>query len=203
MISIMPPNLMADGIPTTALRKPNFFSVPLVRQATEYSCGAAALLSVLYYWQVYDGGEVSLFKDLKTTEDGTDPLEMAKFAKKVGLNTQLKESTTLADIEEGLAKGQTILVDFQAWPDEPVNDYKTHWDSGHYAVVVGMDANRIYFMDPSVASGYGFLSREDFVERWHDFEIRKGKRVETLELAIFISGTNPLNSYPTALTAID
>ncbi len=32
----------------------NFIPIPIVNQATDYTCGVAAMLSVLYYW---DKGE--------------------------------------------------------------------------------------------------------------------------------------------------
>lgn len=176
--------------------------VPLIRQATPYSCGPAALLSVLFYWQVYDEGEKSLYAPLKTTEaHGTDPIHIAHFAKELGLKVELRENVTLREIRQALDRKEPVIVDFQAWADEPT-DYKNNWEDGHYAVVNGMDESRIYFMDPSVPAGYAYLTHQDFLDRWHDYEMRDGVLVKTYQLAIFVRGEKPLFKMPAPLAPI-
>ena len=61
----------------------NFLPLPIIRQAYTYTCGPAALLSALYYWQVYDKGEASLYTPLKTTEEGTQPERIAEVSKDI------------------------------------------------------------------------------------------------------------------------
>jgi len=193
----MGPNLPDDSL-----------AVPLVRQSTSYSCGAAAMLSVLSYWQVYDGDESSLFAPLNTTsENGTDPLNMAKVAKEMGLKATIKTKQTWEDLENDLEQGQTIIVNYQAWHEsgratDPV-DYSKEWEDGHYSVVIAINGSTIFLMDPSLLGGYGYLSKKDFLSRWHDYEIRQGVRIEHHQLAIYIKGTKRNIKYPLNPMAIE
>lgn len=208
-----------SALPKTSghLAKPrlpvNFLKVPLVRQATTYSCGAAALLAVLAYWRVYDGGESSLYQELNTTpEEGTDPLNMQKYALKLNLKAELLVDQTLDDLEASLNKGIPAIVDFQAWPEDVQGrvknlltdrDWEKEWESGHYAVLVTMDESYLYFMDPSTMGGYTYIPRKEFPARWHDYENRAGARVENIHMALYISGRQPLNSFPAKLQKIE
>src|SRR5271170_4429432 len=66
-------------------------AAPLIRQATSYSCGAAALLSALRYWQAYSGSEAGLYSLLETTpKDGTEPPKIAEGARSLGLRVRMK-----------------------------------------------------------------------------------------------------------------
>jgi predicted double-glycine peptidase len=171
--------------------------VPLVRQATRYSCGAAALLGVLYYWQKYDGNESSLYRDLGTTEaDGTEPAAIARVAHdRFGLAARYRRDVTLADLAAALGRGETVIVDLQAWAGAP-RDWRGDWDDGHYVVLVALDGRRAYFMDPSTAGGYAFIGREELERRWHDVEGHGAATQKVQHMAIFIAGRDHLRSYP-------
>src|SRR5687768_8460831 len=93
---LLAPAAAAARLPAGAL------PVPLVRQAAPHTCGAAVLLSVLQYWQAYDGGEAALQRALGTTENaGTPPDRIAAAAESFGLTAYLAENMTLEDL--GLA----------------------------------------------------------------------------------------------------
>jgi hypothetical protein len=64
-------------------------------------------------------------------------------------------------------------------------------------VVSGLDDKNVYIEDPSILGGIGYMSREEFVERWHDYETDKKYN----QLGIFICGEKP--SPPPALLHID
>jgi predicted double-glycine peptidase len=172
--------------------------VPLVRQATRYSCGAAALLSILYYWQKYDGNESSLYHELETTESyGTEPESIAKVARdKFGLAARYRSDVTLAELAAALARGETVIVAVQAWAEPVPRDWSRDWDDGHYVVLVALDKRRAYFMDPSTAGGYAFLGRDELVQRWHDVEGHGGNEQRRQHMAIFIAGHDHLRGYP-------
>jgi predicted double-glycine peptidase len=172
--------------------------VPLVRQATRYSCGAAALLGILYYWQKYDGNESSLYRDLDTTEaDGTEPEKIVKVAhEKFGLEARYRTDVTLAELDAALLRGETVIVDLQAWAEKEPRDWSRDWDDGHYVVLVALDKRRAYFMDPSTAGGYAFLGRTDLVARWHDVEGRGSATQQRQHMAIFIAGREHVRAYP-------
>src|SRR3954463_15019016 len=89
----------------------NALPVPLVRQATSYSCGAASVLSVLFYWKAYDGNETELYPQLNTTEqDGTDPLNMTKVLHETyGLESKFLENLSVDDLRKYFAQGYTVI----------------------------------------------------------------------------------------------
>jgi predicted double-glycine peptidase len=173
---------------------PKALKVPLVRQATTYSCGAAALLSVLFYWRVYDGNESSLYAELGTTpENGTPPESIARVATRFGLTSQVKTGMTLSDLRGALARGATVILDIQAWRDPGGGPpaWRDRWEDGHYVVLIGMDERRAYVMDPSTAGGYGWIPLAELEDRWHDYEDRGGRRVEWVRAGIVLQGTTP------------
>jgi predicted double-glycine peptidase len=162
-----------------------------VRQATTWSCGAAALLSVLYYWNVYDRPEASLWKRLHTTEkDGTEPEPIATLARELHLMAKVRREVALDDARAALARGETVILDLQAWPDRK-RDWSSDWDDGHYVVLVGADEKYLYVMDPSTPAEYAFVAIDEFLTRWHDVELVAGKAKRVQHLAIFISGPPP------------
>jgi len=56
--------------------------------------------------------------------------------------------------------------------------------------------DRVYVMDPSVRTGYAYLSRNDFLTRWHDYDFDGDRRVAWNRLGIIIEGGTPLGRYP-------
>lgn len=147
-------------------------SVPDVRQCTEYSCGASALQAVLFYWgQEYR--EMTLMTMLHTTpENGTHPNDILRVAKELGLEANIKENLTLADLEKAIDRGIPVIVCCQAWRDEEdfEKSWTEVWESGHYMVVIGYDQSNIYFEDPSLMGSRGVIPRSEFMDRWHDYE---------------------------------
>ncbi len=183
----------------------NYLPVPLIRQATDYSCGAAALLSTLYYWNAYDGMESSLYPLLATTPaDGTEPAKLAEGARSFGLDAQVRENLSLEDLHASLKKGETVILDLQAWRTPgSTTPWSATWEDGHYVVLVGMDKSHLYVMDPSTPASYAFLPRAEFLERWHDYENRTGKRREYIHAGIVIRGKKSAGAYPAKLQRLD
>lgn len=172
--------------------------VPLVRQSSGYTCGTAALQAVLYYWQVYDGNESGLTGVAGTTRtEGTPPEGIIKGAKKFGLAAYYKEMTTAADLRAALDRGEPVILDIQAWPDNPAEmPWAKRREDGHYMVLIALDGERGYFMDPSVGTGYTYIPLGELFERWHDYENKKDGPQDNKRLAIFISGKTPMKKYP-------
>lgn len=197
----MPPKSPVPKLPREALK------VPIIPQATDYSCGAAALLSVLYYWQAYDGTESSLYPLLNTTpEDGTEPNKIAEVAASLGLQASYKENMTLGELRRGLDEGKTLILDIQAWRDVTKyggSPWRDNWEDGHYVVLVALDDVNAYFMDPSAGIGYGFIPLPELLDRWHDYEDRNGRVWKYFNLAVIISGDEPLKKFPGKLVRIE
>jgi predicted double-glycine peptidase len=150
------------------LSQPHLIPVPLVRQATAYTCGVAALESILgYYGQ--DWREDKLAREVKAhPEEGTDYHEIVRFAREHGLEVDVFENMTLERLRESVEAGYPVVVAIQAWGDHP-EKYAEGWDDGHYSIVIGLDRQRVYLMDPSTIGNYTYIPVDQFMERWHDY----------------------------------
>lgn len=199
--------------PVTAFTKPphpklpeTFLPVPIMRQATDYSCGAASLLAVLYYWKTYGGTESSLYLSLKTSEEyGTDYKKIGEVAKQFGLEAQDQENLTLSDLRQALKREETVILDLQAWRDSKNKHipWSETWEDGHYVVLIAMDNHYAYVMDPSAGPGYAYLSLKELLERWHDYENRKGYIQRYYQLGIIIHGQTSLKNFPAPLVRME
>lgn len=106
------------------------------QQTTEYTCGAASALMVLYRYGVETYDEMALAKAMKTDpEKGTTVEGLAGFFRDLGWNVDYHASTAyrFEDIEawqayltEKLDAGIPVMVDWVDW-------------AGHWQVIVGLD----------------------------------------------------------------
>jgi uncharacterized protein len=194
-----------DAPPAGVALPANALAVPLVRQSTDYSCGAAALLAVLFYWQAFDGGESDLYEPLETSEDhGTEPRKIVEVAASFGLEAKLRTNLAIGDLRASLARGETVILDIQAWRDpERTPSWKEAWDDGHYVVLVGMDTRHAYVMDPSSSAGYAYLPLDELVDRWRDYETRSGRRVEYVRAGMSILGKRHIRRVPGPLWRLE
>jgi predicted double-glycine peptidase len=182
--------------------------VPLFRQSTSYTCGVASLQSILYYFNVYDGREDTLASMCNTTaSDGTWPESIVQVAQSFpNITAFMKTGSSLADLKASLAAGNPVILDMQAWYEgeddtSPPPDWSSDWEDGHYVVLVGMDSDYIYIMDPSTGARYAYVPLEEFQKRWHDYNsLPDGQgRQEYVNLGIYISGPTHLKHYPADL----
>jgi len=144
--------------------------VPLVRQAYDYSCGAASLASCLYYWGVWSGREPELYPLLGTNCDGTSGYSIIELAVSYGLEVLYRNNLKITDLKEYLDSGYTCILNIQAWGNYgPDTDFSEVWEDGHYVVLVNLINGFVDLMDPSVAGRYARLSSSQFEARWHDW----------------------------------
>ena len=169
----------------------NLLNVPDVQQTTAYSCGASALQAVLYYWGIVRT-ERTLMTELGTTPDlGTHPSNIVSVASdNYNLYADRRNDLTIADLEEGISEGFTIIVDIQAWRDG-TGSWDDTWEDGHYLVFIGYDDENLYFEDPVLFGTRASIPRAEFESRWHDYE---GETYATAteinyHLGIFIFGS--------------
>jgi len=172
----MAPALQPFGADLPTHRLPeNLIPVPVVKQVTDFSCGAAAALSLLQLWcweRYADIEETSLHGALQTTDaQGTEPEPIAAYLSGPGhLRAEYRYGdVTLAQLQAAVDRGEPPIVDLQAWRDRD-SPWRDTWDAGHYVVLVGYDAERLFVMDPSVLTpgGYAFFPAAELDERWHD-----------------------------------
>lgn len=148
----------------------NLIHVPLVSQATNYTCGVAATESILFY---YDQDEEYVEGDLAKAlgadpNNGVTTDHILEFARSRGFTADRYLNMTLEQLLAFIDKGQPVMVLIQAWPEGVVTDWKNDWSNGHFVIAIGYDAERIYFMDPSTTANYAFIPRNEFLDRWHD-----------------------------------
>lgn len=159
--------------------------LPLVRQSTGYSCGVACAQSILRYTGYdFDVREDNLSSALGANdEDGSNYRKIAEL-----LNTKSHYSDSTPDGNENritaepkfkltiyelcayLDQGKPVICAIQAWAYLTVSEYRLEYDSGHYVIAVGYDADNIYFMDPSTSGNYAYIPKDEFAARWHDVD---------------------------------
>jgi predicted double-glycine peptidase len=162
------------------------------RQMTEYSCGASALQSVLNYWG-HEVDEEALMGLIGTNaEVGTFPEDLVRGARALGFEAEARQGLTLEDVRQSTSLGHPVIALAQLWrsqKDTPASA-TDEWDCGHYIVVLAVDDDFVYFQDPYVRMGKGFVPRKTFEDHWH--QIMGGRDLarsgELNHLAIFIRG---------------
>jgi predicted double-glycine peptidase len=145
--------------------------LPNTVQATDYTCGAAALLSVSAYYGAGPKTEAEVVRDMGFGEDGSDPAHLVGAAHRYGLHVHEYRAMTDRQLARCLDRGRPVILMLQAWPEKPpLTGFRDVWDSGHWVVAIGHDARGVYFADPSLDGARGVLSHAELDERWHDIE---------------------------------
>ncbi len=167
------PTDQTSAIPNASVKLPNnLIRLPMSRQATDYTCGVAALQSVLAYFGD-EHREDALAKELKSgPQHGTAYQEIIRVAKKKGFAVQVFTDMTTEELKKLIDQGKPVICLIQAWPERKV-DYVNDWDDGHYVVAIGHDENNFYFMDPSTLGNYTFIPVREFLDRWHDTDSKE------------------------------
>jgi predicted double-glycine peptidase len=182
------------GIMRVGRNDQRFLPVPDLRQATSYTCGVAALQSVLVYFGIEPPAEKAFAKEIGTdSKNGTDPGQITRAARKYGLTTEIKQHMTLGELESYVRRGIPVMVAYQAWTDKKQVEWKKDWVDGHYSVVVGMDAKNVYLEDPSILGSVGYISRQEFLDRWHDTD-RNNRKYYNLGIVLTRPGFKPPRS---------
>jgi hypothetical protein len=163
------------------------------RQTTEYSCGACALQSVLGYWG-REVDETEMMRRLGTTpEEGTYPEEIVRVARELGFDAELRENLTVGDVEQATRAGHPVIVLGQAWRSRGHSDAAAEdlWADGHYFVVLAVDRDYVYFEDPYMRMGKGFMPRAAFDALWHNVMGGDLAKPRQMRMGIFIRGAKP------------
>jgi len=143
--------------------------VPIHRQETKYSCGAAAVRQVLSYLG-FSAKEPALRKALDTTsDDGTTPESIVETLRSVPGTSVTAGTMTLQDLRDAVDNKQAVLIVMQAWSDAKHPDYTTD-ANGHYAVLRGYNKDQFTFSDPATNKPVTYHA-DELLKRWHD----KGK----------------------------
>ncbi len=156
----------SSGLPSISTIH-NLIRVPLTRQATDYTCGVAALQSVLYYYGEEFREDELVEKLGPALENGTKYPRMIEFVKSLNFLVEVRTGMTLENLKQLMDEKKPVILLIQAWSQSPV-DYSQDWNEGHYAIAIGYDNQNVYFMDPSTLGNYTFIPIREFLDRWHD-----------------------------------
>ena len=119
-----------------------FIRMPLSRQAKGYTCGVAAMQSILYYY----GEEIRediLARELNSNPDtGTNYHNLIAAAQARGIQVEGHRDMTIDELKSALVSKKPVMVAIQAWGDN-ATDYANDWNDGHWAIAVGYDDERI------------------------------------------------------------
>jgi predicted double-glycine peptidase len=179
----------------------NLIRIPLVRQTMDYTCGVAALQSVLLcYGEEY--GQLELARILGTdTHKGTSYRAILRFANRKFSNQRKRDfqmrkwcDMKIDDLRQVIDAGKPMIIFMQAWGNSGVN-WKKEWKEGHYVVAIGYDEKNIYFMDPSTLGQYTYVPIEEFLDRWHDKDPSIGEKLIRCGLVIGNDSKKPVYDF--------
>jgi len=148
------------------------------RQTFDFDCGAKALQTVMAYYGV-DVREDELIIELKTTQEGTRPVNMKLVAEGKGFTVKSGTGWMMEDIKCYINEGIPVIVLLQAWADKlmTLDDWGKSYEYGHYAVVIGNKNEIVVFEDPA-SFRRTWLAESEFILRWHDRDPKTRKKLE-------------------------
>jgi len=129
----------------------------VVRQRHDYSCGAAALATLLRYYYGDPVDELDVIVEMMQSGDserirkeGFSLLDMKHFAEKRGYET--RGFRIGPEVLERLAIPAVTLIDTRGYR--------------HFVVIKGAENGMVYVADP--ARGQRRVTREDFIDEWQN-----------------------------------
>lgn len=157
-------------------------AVPHHRQRTAFSCGPASLRIALEYFGV-EVPEAEISEAVGcSSEHGSSPGALARYARKRGLIARSRRNLSLADLRADIRAYRVPIVAMQAWGGPGV-DLSSSSDHGHYCLVVGVSTDRVTLCDPSAKTKHIHLDPETFLARWHD-KCAQGRNYERWALTV-------------------
>ncbi len=145
-----------------------FLDVVSYQQTTEYTCGPAAVVSLLNHYN-RQGNEMNIAAEMETSSTvGTNPEQMTGWLNNNGFKASWHEGGTLEMLRENLSKRTPTLVEWSDW-------------GGHWVLVIGYDVRDpknimddvIIFADPydyhdDHPDGLTWFNAQRFYYMWYD-----------------------------------
>lgn len=137
-------------------------------QTTEYTCGPAAVVTLLRYYG-RQGNEMNIASEMGTSSVvGTNPEQMTTWLNNNGFEASWHQEGSLEILRENLSNGIPTLVEWSDW-------------GGHWALVIGYDVRNpknimddvIIFADPydyhdDNPDGITWFNAQRFYYMWYD-----------------------------------
>jgi ABC-type bacteriocin/lantibiotic exporter with double-glycine peptidase domain len=164
--------------------------IPVAIQTFDFDCGAKALQVVMAYYGV-EKREDELINDLKCGKDGTPIENIVGVAEGNGFEVIARSGVSVETVKQYIEKNIPVIVLLQAWAERymTLEDWRTDYDDGHYAIVIGYQDNIVVFEDPS-SFRRTWLTEEEFLARWHDADPRTGEKYD--QFAVVLLGKEPV-----------
>lgn len=145
-----------------------------IAQQLDYTCGAAAVVSVLRYMGM-QSNESQAAESMGTNPVvGTKPEDMIRYLRKRGLCARAYTGVPFDALIQRVTEGKITLVDWNDW-------------GGHWVVVTGWSVKHdaIVLADPAKPrSHFSVHSRKQFIEHWHCPPFQAGAHLKQLALMI-------------------
>lgn len=142
------------NVPVTSLQEARFTAT--TRQQYDYSCGSAAVATLLTFHYGYPVSEQAVFEDMfargdqdKIRKEGFSLLDIKEYLGRIGFVADAFELPLVKLMESGLPA--LVLVSDKGY--------------NHFVVIKGMKDGRVLIGDPS--SGTRAMAREKFDSIWH------------------------------------
>ena len=151
----------------------NALSLPNGRQATSSWCGAKCVQLVAAYFGKSADREDEFADRLGTSsEHGTLPESIAKVLNDLDVSAEVKDEMSFKELERIVEEERfPVIVAFQAWKDgSNRTPYRDDWLDGHYSVVIRVTDDYVVLEDPSLNGQRGVLTKDEFLQRWHDID---------------------------------
>ena len=156
----------------------------VVKQQLDYSCGAAALATLMVYYYGENTSEKEILELLNTR---LQTMSEEDRARKTSIGFSLLDLKVVAQQKGYQAAGFKLSVDQLPQLLAPVIVHVRPLGYYHFAVLRGVAGDRVYLADP--ARGNLRMSIERFLDEWHGLVFVLGK-----------AGEEKITHYPLALS---
>jgi predicted double-glycine peptidase len=127
--------------------------VPDVRQHDNYSCGAAAAMSVGRFFGVGPDTLEEWKQALGTNEKtSTLPSAIVDYLRNLGLDVEPRQLMTVADLRQCWREGAPVICPIQEYG---VPSKQASFDYGHYVTVIGIALGQVFVQDPLIDNVLG------------------------------------------------